>query len=245
MPITTEPSATTDGGTAIAFGPFRLLPAQRMLLEGNAPVRLGSRALDILIALVERPGEVVSKEELALYLYELGDLAADEVVTRSAGDGAAWIAQLANDARAVQLPIPTAYGIAERWVHVELDDEYRAAFAQPFVPDAAARILRRLFRNSGPLARGAILARYAFDEAWLDATLGEWVAQREIVRGHFTAGSPAGEYCDRRNLEQIHQRLLNDIFRRSPGSDDGAGDAQQPTGMSRDRLFKQFDRGCW
>ena len=31
--------------------------AQRMLLEGNAPVRLGSRALDILIALVERPGE--------------------------------------------------------------------------------------------------------------------------------------------------------------------------------------------
>jgi len=54
-----------DASTQVlAFGPFRLLPAQRMLLEGNAPVRLGSRALDILIALVERPGEVVSKEEL-------------------------------------------------------------------------------------------------------------------------------------------------------------------------------------
>src|SRR4030081_1238296 len=58
-------SDPADASTQVlAFGPFRLLPAQRMLLEGNAPVRLGSRALDILIALVERPGEVVSKEEL-------------------------------------------------------------------------------------------------------------------------------------------------------------------------------------
>src|SRR6266581_3951753 len=52
-----------DGG-AISFGPFRLLAAQRLLLEGDNPVRLGSRAFDILAALVERAGEVVSKEEL-------------------------------------------------------------------------------------------------------------------------------------------------------------------------------------
>jgi DNA-binding winged helix-turn-helix (wHTH) protein len=47
-----------------AFGPFRLLLPQRLLLEGGQPVHLGSRALDILIALVERPGELVSKREL-------------------------------------------------------------------------------------------------------------------------------------------------------------------------------------
>src|SRR6266478_3119749 len=52
-----------DGG-AISFGPFRLLAAQRLLLEGDNPVRLGSRAFDILAALVERAGEVVSKKEL-------------------------------------------------------------------------------------------------------------------------------------------------------------------------------------
>src|SRR4051812_35658618 len=51
-------------GHAISFGPFRLLAAQRLLLEGDNPVRLGSRAFDILAALVERPGEVVSKKEL-------------------------------------------------------------------------------------------------------------------------------------------------------------------------------------
>ncbi len=52
-----------DGG-AISFGPFRLLAAQRLLLEGDNPVRLGSRAFDILAALVERAGEVVGKKEL-------------------------------------------------------------------------------------------------------------------------------------------------------------------------------------
>jgi DNA-binding winged helix-turn-helix (wHTH) protein len=48
----------------IAFGSFRLLPAQFLLLERDKPVRLGSRALEILIVLVERPGELVSKQEL-------------------------------------------------------------------------------------------------------------------------------------------------------------------------------------
>jgi predicted ATPase/DNA-binding winged helix-turn-helix (wHTH) protein len=49
---------------AISFGPFRLVPAQRLLLEDDNAVRVGSRALDILTALVERPGELVGKHEL-------------------------------------------------------------------------------------------------------------------------------------------------------------------------------------
>ena len=56
--------SVATGEPAISFGPFHLLPAQRLLLEAGKPVRLGSRALDILIALVERPGEVVGKDEL-------------------------------------------------------------------------------------------------------------------------------------------------------------------------------------
>jgi len=57
-----EPAVSIERSTA--FGPFRLFPTQRLLLDGDKPVRLGSRALDILIALVEHPGELVSKEEL-------------------------------------------------------------------------------------------------------------------------------------------------------------------------------------
>lgn len=49
---------------AIVFGPFRLLPRQRMLLEGEVPLRVGSRALDMLIALLERPGDLISKSDL-------------------------------------------------------------------------------------------------------------------------------------------------------------------------------------
>jgi DNA-binding winged helix-turn-helix (wHTH) protein len=49
----------------IRFGPFCLYSRQRLLLEGDVQVRLGSRALDILIILVERAGELVTKQELA------------------------------------------------------------------------------------------------------------------------------------------------------------------------------------
>ena len=49
---------------AISFGSFRLSPSQRLLLEGDQPVRLGSRALDILAVLAENAGRVVPKEEL-------------------------------------------------------------------------------------------------------------------------------------------------------------------------------------
>src|SRR5258708_7127433 len=51
-------------GHPISFGPYRLLAAQRLLLEGDRPVRLGSRPFHILAALVERAGEVVGKEQL-------------------------------------------------------------------------------------------------------------------------------------------------------------------------------------
>jgi DNA-binding winged helix-turn-helix (wHTH) protein len=48
----------------LTFGGFRLIPAQRTLLKGGRPVRLGSRAFDILVALAQRAGDVVSKNEL-------------------------------------------------------------------------------------------------------------------------------------------------------------------------------------
>jgi predicted ATPase/DNA-binding winged helix-turn-helix (wHTH) protein len=49
---------------AFQFGPFRLIVSERLLLKENEPVALGSRALDILIALLEQAGEVVSHREL-------------------------------------------------------------------------------------------------------------------------------------------------------------------------------------
>jgi len=59
---TTE--AGVSGAPAILFGDFCLLPTQRLLLEADQPVPLGSRALDILVALIESHGELVTKREL-------------------------------------------------------------------------------------------------------------------------------------------------------------------------------------
>src|ERR1700686_5352707 len=53
-----------DEKGAVCFGPFLLLPAERLLEKDGIPVHLGGRALDILIFLVERAGEVVSKKDL-------------------------------------------------------------------------------------------------------------------------------------------------------------------------------------
>jgi predicted ATPase/DNA-binding winged helix-turn-helix (wHTH) protein len=53
-----------DSESEFRFGEFRLLPLRRLLLKGNEPVQFSSRALDILITLLERPGEIVTKEDL-------------------------------------------------------------------------------------------------------------------------------------------------------------------------------------
>jgi predicted ATPase/DNA-binding winged helix-turn-helix (wHTH) protein len=49
---------------AFAFGECLLFPRRRQLLAESKPVKLGSRAFDILVALVEAEGRLVTKEEL-------------------------------------------------------------------------------------------------------------------------------------------------------------------------------------
>ncbi len=47
-----------------SFGRYRFLPRRRVLLHGESPVRVGARALDLLHALIERQGDLVSKSDL-------------------------------------------------------------------------------------------------------------------------------------------------------------------------------------
>src|SRR6202521_4624824 len=46
------------------FGPFSLFAAERLLKKADESIPIGGRALDILIALAERAGEVVTRKEL-------------------------------------------------------------------------------------------------------------------------------------------------------------------------------------
>jgi predicted ATPase/DNA-binding winged helix-turn-helix (wHTH) protein len=51
-------------GERLRFGEFELAPVARTLWRRGEEIRLGSRALDILIALASRPGQIVSKDDL-------------------------------------------------------------------------------------------------------------------------------------------------------------------------------------
>lgn len=47
-----------------AFGPYLFIPSRQLLLNKGKAVRVGGRALDLLMALVNRPGELLSKRQL-------------------------------------------------------------------------------------------------------------------------------------------------------------------------------------
>lgn len=95
--------APNDPG--VAFGPFRLFPHRQLLLEGETPVRLGSRARDLLTALLEQPGRAVSKEALCARVWpnmfvEDGSLRAQVAALRKAlrdgQNGRRYIANVAG-----------------------------------------------------------------------------------------------------------------------------------------------------
>ena len=49
---------------SIEFGRYRILPHRRQLLADGRPIMLGRRAFDVLMALIEAPGAVVSKNDV-------------------------------------------------------------------------------------------------------------------------------------------------------------------------------------
>src|SRR6202040_684701 len=77
----------------LQFGPFELSIGERVLRRQSVALPLGSRALDILIYLAERPGEVIAKQELIDHVWpdvtvEEGSIRVHVAAIRKAlGDG--------------------------------------------------------------------------------------------------------------------------------------------------------------
>jgi DNA-binding winged helix-turn-helix (wHTH) protein len=59
-----EPLTHAPVGDTLTFGRFKLIPTRQLLLRDGVPVRIGSRALDILTVLTRRSGELIHKNEL-------------------------------------------------------------------------------------------------------------------------------------------------------------------------------------
>src|SRR5271170_2965116 len=84
---------SSQSNDVVSFGPFSLFAAERLLKKADEPIPLGDRALDLLIALAERAGEVVTHKELISTVWpdvtvEEGNLRFQMATLRKAlGDG--------------------------------------------------------------------------------------------------------------------------------------------------------------
>ena len=59
-------SHRATAGEALEFGRFRVLLRQRQLLADGVPVELGTRAFDLLLALLEADGSLTAVRDLVL-----------------------------------------------------------------------------------------------------------------------------------------------------------------------------------
>jgi DNA-binding winged helix-turn-helix (wHTH) protein len=62
------------------FGPFELDSRARTLRRGDVMLPLGSRALDILVYLANRPGDVIKRKELIGHVWS--DISVEEATLR-------------------------------------------------------------------------------------------------------------------------------------------------------------------
>jgi predicted ATPase/class 3 adenylate cyclase/DNA-binding winged helix-turn-helix (wHTH) protein len=101
--VTANAGTPPASGETFLFESFRLIPTQRLLLHNGNPLRLGSRALDILIALVENAGETIHKDRLIARTWP--DTVVDEgalrvhvaALRKALGDGRAGKRYITND----------------------------------------------------------------------------------------------------------------------------------------------------
>jgi len=63
-PRAKQSSGPFGDAATVEFGRFRVLLRQRVLLSETVPIALGTRAFDLLLALLEADGALVTKEEL-------------------------------------------------------------------------------------------------------------------------------------------------------------------------------------
>ncbi|MER8791889.1 helix-turn-helix transcriptional regulator [Mesorhizobium sp. M0983] len=115
---------------ALSFGSFTLVPAERMLLQGDQRLKIGSRALDILIVLASRPGEIISKDEFVSLVWRntfveennlrvhiaslrriLGESSdAPQYISNIPGRGYSFVAAVSHKAAPVSLEGQPAFG---------------------------------------------------------------------------------------------------------------------------------------
>src|SRR3984893_15236528 len=152
------------------FGSFRLIPAQRMLLDDGKPLRLGSRALDILVTLVGSAGDTIHKDQLIARTWP--DTVVDEGALRV---HVAALRKALGDGRAGKRYIANIPGRGYSFIAPVSCEQRQPAIA----PTNGTAVRGNL---PAPLTR--IVGRSATAIALLDAAIGEFRATQFDL--HFT-----------------------------------------------------------
>ena len=149
----------------IGFGPFCIVPAKRLLLRDGVPVDIGGRALDLLVALVERPGRVISKRELLKRVWP--DIIVEEGSLRFHMAGLRKILGDGEDGiRYISTQVGVGYAfVAPTQMLLKEEDQSPVVAAAPAVPGQAP-----CAGNLPP--RGQLIGREA-DARWLMERLTE------------------------------------------------------------------------
>ena len=162
-----------DALTALAFGPFILDRSRKQLLENDRPLRLGGRAFDLLAALTERAGEVLSRPDLEAQvrphtIVEETSLRVHiSALRKILGDGIGGARYIANvPGRGYSFVVP-----------VTLLDEVAEPAATATAPTVAGATLAPARRPHNLPAR----LNHAIGRSGITHTLGERLATRRLV----------------------------------------------------------------
>jgi predicted ATPase/DNA-binding winged helix-turn-helix (wHTH) protein len=184
----------TSESVTLSFGPFRLFPGARAFEKDGVPVALGNRALDILMVLVERAGEVVSQRELIARVWRglvvdpgnlrvhmaglrkaLGEHRGERYIANVTGQGYCFVAPVSRETAAGRPTRVAAYPCATARQHLVLPP----VLARMVGRDEAVRIItadliaERFVTIIGPGGMGkttvAVCVSHAMLEEFADA----------------------------------------------------------------------------
>ena len=137
----------------------------------------------------------VNAEELHDALLWLGCLNKDEV--HAVPEWRGWLGVLADENRVIRVVTPQAV----LWVAAERAQQFYALSAGS---EALADILRGRLEGLGPVTQAALAAPLGLEADDICAALAALEVEGFALRGRFTPGSNAEEWCDRRLLARIH-----------------------------------------
>jgi ATP-dependent Lhr-like helicase len=137
----------------------------------------------------------VNAEELHDSLLWLGCLNEDEASIVPEWNG--WLTALARENRVTRLSAPHA----TLWVAAERAQQFQALSADS---EAMADVLRGRLEGLGPVTQAALAAPLGLEPDDIGAALAALEVEGFALRGRFTQGSNAEEWCDRRLLARIH-----------------------------------------